>query len=834
MNRSFVRATIRCSIFMGATLTVALFTLPGFAQVTFETDSTNTTDNLLWASTINWDQAGAPGSNSTGGSATDNVILSHHEVAAGQQIYRIDSDAGEINNFDINGGTSTGNGGAGDAIQFQIRNGAALTVNGTTTLGQNELASILLNQGMASSLALLGDINIDPGATGQGLNSFINYTSESAALTIGGDINGQIQTAAGNVNTPNPGDVNGPVFGGIDLRLNSGTQTIFNTTGGTVSDTTLQTFNVDDFGVGNSGDNDEAVQTLGQGKIVNAEDLRVGENTNGNNTLDRVVSGDLTIDNTTVNVADDALIGRVANGAGGATIDRSGEGIVTLDNAATLNVGDNLLLGDGAATALPGQFATGTLNIDGASTVAVTDDIFLGATDFAEGTINVNNGTLTTEVGNINIGGNFSNSADDVNSEGTLNVLAAGNVTVGDGTFEQNIFIGRDGMGTVSSAGNVTVTNGDVRLGDSTIATGETNTLNVTDGTFFVSDQVIAGFTAGNTGTINVSGGLLQTGEEIYLAGDNTAGVDDGTMGTLNITGGRVLVNDGSFTTNQNLEVGRDGDGFLNVDGATSILDIHTGNLVVGQSNTVSNNSRGTVNFTDGATINIGDTFVDGANTDGLLNSFNINGGGGDIIQSGAGTNVNIEQNLQLGQSLVVAAVDPASSYTISDTSILNIGNDFAARNGDNSFTVVGDTTDINVGNNLNLNANTLLEFDFTGTSDYDFGFDVDGNVNYNGADLLLSSDTLGLDLTTFDGDILLLDVVGASNGMFANAAAGSIFGAYQLVYDYNSTGFAGGQALGDVGGGTSLALVQAVPEPGSLALLGLCVLGMAARRRRS
>lgn len=801
-----------CAIFL---------TSSAFSQ-TFETDSSNTVDNLLWASSINWDQGSAPGSNA-GGSATDDVVFSHHEAASGQQNYRIATDVGQINNLEINGGTSTGNGGAGDHVQLQIRTGANLVVDGTTTLGANERGSILMNQGVAS-LALNGDINLAAGASGDGLNSFINHTSNSTDLLIGGNINGQAGGSATNI-------------GGIDLRFNSTNQVIFNTTGGTTSDTNAQTFNVDDFGVGYSGDNnDTGVLTLGQGKIVNAEDLRVGENTS-NSTDARAVSGDFTIDNTTVSLTDDALIGRVANGTGAGSQDRSGTGILTLDNAASLNVGDDMRIGDGAATGAAGQDAVGTVNINGGSTIAVNDEVVLGATDFAEGTLNVNDGTLTTTVGQLHIGGDFSSTNADANSQGTVNVGAAGTVTIGDGSAEQHIFIGRDGLGTMTSAGNVTITDGDLRMGDSTVATGEANTLNITGGVFDVSEQVIVGMTAGNEGTINVSGGLFQSGEEIYLGGNGTNGVDDGSTGTLNITGGRVLVNDGAFTTNQNVEVGRDGTGFLTVDSGT--LDIHTGNLVFGQDNTNSNNSRGTGLFDNGATINIGDTHVDGANTDNVQNDLNINAGGADITHTGAGTTVNVENNMNMARTTATASVNSTSTYTISESAVLNIGNNFNARtngSGTNTFTVVGGDTDVNIGNDLNVNESSFnLVFDFDGSSDtiYDFDFDVGNNAFIGGSTISLV-DSVG-DLNTFTGDIMLVDVVGSTTGAFTNFAEGDqVFGgAYMFTYMYNGT--AGAGVDNGTGGGSSIALVryEPVPEPGTMALmLGAGLFALRRRRR--
>lgn len=702
---------------------------------------------------------------------------------------------------------------------------------GTTTLGENEQSSIILNQNGASTLALRGDINLAASATGGSLISSIENTSTTATLIIGGDINGY----------STPGVAAG---GGIDLRINSTGSVIFNTTGGAVTDTNAQTFNVDDFGVGNSGaNNDFATATLGTGKVVNADVLNVGVNfTLATSAGDRNVSGDLTIDDTTVTTLGNTIVGAVTNTiAAGGTDDRTGVGIVTLDNGGTLAVGSALMVGNGAgSTAAANQTAEGTVNVNGASTVTVVGDIDLGATDNTMGTLNINSGSVSTS-GNVNVGGDFSSSNADAGSVGELNIATGGTLTISDTGGEQHLFIGRDGMGTVTSAGTVNITNGDVRLGDSSVATGETNTLNVTGGTFNVSEQVVAGMTPGNTGIINVTGGTLVAGEEIYLGGNATNNVDAGSSGTLNIgPAGTVVVNDGAFTTNQNVEVGRDAAGFLDVDGGT--LNIHTGNLVFGQTNTVVNDARGTGTFQNGATINVGDTFVDGMDTDGQQNDLNFNAGGGDITHSGAGTTVRIERDLNMQSSNAVAATNNSSTYTISDTSTLEIGRDLNSRinvGGSNTFTIVGGETNVDIARDLDIDqASSTLVFDFDSTSDliYDFNLDVGEDAEVGNATLTFANSA---DLSTFTGDILLIDVEGvSSSGQFANAAEGTVFGAYQITYLYADTGGTQGAGIdqGLIGGGQSIALVRAavaVPEPSSLAFLATCCCVVMTRRRR-
>ncbi len=895
---------------------------PAFAQQTYETTSANTSDGLLWSSTVTWDVGSAPGSGNSGvgGLATDNVIFSHHESGGGTQTYRVGTNVGSINNLEINGGTATGNGGNGDAVRLELRDGGDLTVTGTTTLGANEQASIVLNSG-TTNLKLEGDIEIAAGATGQGLTSYIEHTlNNSSLLVIGGNINGQLGS------------------GGLDLRINGNNNgsanVIFNTTGGTTTDTNAQTLNLDVFGVGNSGNNfDAGIFTLGSGKTVNALDINVGYNFSSS-TTNRNVTGDLTVEDTTITASDDVFIGRNATSSGLNSQIRRGTGTISINAGATLSVGDDLILGGGTGqSSSTDQRAVGTLNINGGGTVSVNDNVDLGSDAFGTGTINVNNGTLTTFEGALNIGGNSSSVNADAGATGEVNVGGSGIVTIGNNGSEQHIFIGRNGLGTMNSAGTVKVTKGDVRLGDSAGANGEANALNVTGGTFEIGGELIAGYTAGNGGSIVVSGGTLSTeqnirlggnsstgvdtgsfgsltvsgtgtvnigdgsgtdrlwlamdgnadlivdgggtlnvdddvnigsstadtstgtinitnggtmnvltgqiraglttngtgiinvvdgnlnvGEEIFLGGDSNAGVDDGANGELHIgSSGVVTVNAGG-SANENVEVGRDGTGTLTVHGGT--LDIQRGNLVMGQTavSGAVQNSRGTLEISAG-TINVGTAQSTG------VNDLNFNEGGGDLTQTG-GT-VNIERNLNMASTGSAAS----SSYTISGGGTLNVGNNLNAGSsatGSNSFTVVGDSvtggvsdTDVNITNLNFFQASQTLEFDFAARGDItDFNFDVSNNASFGaGLGKVEFSNVSGL--ATFYGDIELINIAGSQSGFFSGLAEGTLISgtSYQISYSF--------------GDGNDVGLIQAVPEPSAIALMGIFAIGIASRRRR-
>ena len=482
------------------------------------------------------------------------------------------------------------------------------------------------------------------------------------------------------------------------------------------------------------------------------------------------------------------------------------------------------------------------------------------------GTLTVTNATAsafgtTGENGNITVGRAQANKPEGGISEGTLNVGAGGTLeatnVISLGVATTNV-VNLAGAGTLVSEGTLNVNDATALVTAGRLAGAVANT-----------DAVQGGINVGTArmgeGTINLSAGEIQSYGRVYLGGDATDGTDAGTSGTVNISGTGLFtvgvdpngggngINgttniDGNATTidpgNSNFEVGRDGTGFLNLSDNGELV-IARGNLVLGQSGAdtddetgtllatpLGNASRGTITLTNDSIIRVGLTQgTDPISGTELIHDLNFNGGGGDITLSN-NSFISVEGTVNTG----VNDLDQArNTLMFSDTSSLQVGNNLNGQSSD--VTINGDTTDIDLGNSLNLDSASLVTFDFANTSDYDFNFDIGNNVNYSNARLNLNAITSGLDLTSFDGDILLFDVFNGFSGEFENAPTGTVFGAYQLVYDYDSTGFNPGVSNQFTdGGGSSLALVRAVavPEPGSLALLGICVLGMAARRRRS
>ena len=273
-----------------------------------------------------------------------------------------------------------------------------------------------------------------------------------------------------------------------------------------------------------------------------------------------------------------------------------------------------------------GAGAPALLEIDGAgSSVTVNGLVDIGRNNDGDGTLNITNGgslTTTNTTGSVGIGVN----------DGTVGIATVdgtgSSMTVG-GTA--GLFVGNEGVGTldVTDGGLVTTTlltvadsdtNG-VNTGTSILTVNGTDgvtpsTLNVTGASY------IGGSTNEDRGTgiLNIQAGALYTSNGgVIGSGDGTGPDGDGTV---NITGTDSFWN---ATANgfSDIFVGDTGDGTLNVtaggrvdadavfigdnagsetaamtiDGASSVVNVR-GTFVVG------NSRRGTIDLTNGATLN--------------------------------------------------------------------------------------------------------------------------------------------------------------------------------------------------------------------------------------
>jgi T5SS/PEP-CTERM-associated repeat protein len=283
----------------------------------------------------------------------------------------------------------------------------------------------------------------------------------------------------------------------------------------------------------------------------------------------------------------------------------AGTGIVNVTNGGELDM-------NGSVTGLGASGGTGIMNFDAAkwnpgSAVAV--GYFGGGT----GIINIKNNSFVTMNGQIVLGFSAGTTGTVTVDGSQFSSIALIDTVVGQGgtgTFTvQNaatagllggLVIGADAgsLGTATVQGGSTFT---TDRGDITIGKSGTGTFNVLGGSSFVgtvgtgpSADAFVGYSAGATGTLNVSGAgsswALPNGI-LYVGGNGFAGGTAGT-GFVNVTGGATLAPSSTVVGSSG------GAGTVNVDAST----FNTGNLIVGYDGT------GTVNFTGGsvATVSLG------------------------------------------------------------------------------------------------------------------------------------------------------------------------------------------------------------------------------------
>ena len=553
---------------------------------------------------------------------------------------------------------------------------------------------------------------------------------------------------------------------------------------------------------------------LNQGN--NSPELFLGDVTTVGDSDDNALI--LNANNAALNISGDIARGAGSRGAdlrlvrGNLILNTTG-GATTDTNAQTLDL-DYLDLGNTNADAINGAFTFGA-----GKTVNAGRDIRVArntsSANFSNSsTLNIH-GTAVNSGRSVRIAETTANDVLAANTVGTINVGDAGGPGNGGSLTADSIIMGiQDQSGT----GNAIVGN----------ARGF---LNIEDGATVDSRILTVADTGGAEGTVNVNDGTLTVTENIFLGGGQNNGNDAESTGVMNV-GANGIVNAGlGAPITENFEVGRGGNGVLNVDGGT--VNIGRGNLILGQNSNGTNTlnvSRGTVVLENGATVNVGDTYSGaGSNVDGFTASLNIQRGGGDITHTGVGTSLRIENDLNMQNATsnpqtAGASSNPDSSYTI-DNGLLEVGRDFNARAntaGSNTLTLRGDAATVTVGRNFNgSQASFTAAFDFqNGSAISTIDVTGDGNVNNSTLDLLNTSG-----LAIYTGDILLFDIGGAQNGTFAGLPEGTdIAGtAYRITYQ-----LAGSAGMNDIG------LIQAIPEPSSLALLGFSGLLLYALRRRS
>jgi hypothetical protein len=776
---------------LAALATMAVLAL-GVQSVNAQSSWNGGTGN--WNVTGNWTPSGVPNSSSTdvtitGTSTTaslvtlDNLSASVHNLSLDQ--YSTLSILG-TQNLNIYG-SSIANAGqiqAGNNSDTLLTGGGAtfnLTGAGTVSLGA---ASTVLE-------GYFGNENlVNQGNTIQGQGTIQYLASLNNQATVNANVSGGTLTINSLNNVTNTGTLQ--ATGGGTLYINSST---VNNVGGTINAGSSST--VTFYGTTiNGGNLSSASGGVIQGLFtdtLNGVTITSGTTyfLNNNNTY---LTGDLT-NKGTVNVGNsssnsDLLVqGTAANNG---TINLSGGGTINLNNAGSAIEGvsgnetlvnhDNLIQGQGSIQFL-GSFnnqATVNSNVTGGTLTInsinnVTNTGTLEAT--GGGTLYINSSTVNNAGGTIYAG---------PSSLATIYgaTINGGNLSSASGAVIQALFN--------DTLNGVTITSGTTYFlnNNSTYLTGDlTNKGTVDVGNSSASSNLNIQGTAGNNGTINLSGGgtinlnnagsLLEgvNGNETLVNHDNLiqgqgsiqflgSFQNQGTVNS-NVSGGTLLIQDAPTTNNGTFQVGSGStlvvNGAFTTAGTVNIGELHSPSASLFQ-------MAGANNFiqTNGTT-----TLWAAASTLGVASGQAVNIEGG--LLQGFGT---IEGNLING-----GAVHPGD--------------------GPGMLTVNG---------NYTQNAGGVLDIDIGGSSPgTDFSvLSVNGLATLNTGGLLDVSLLNGFTPTSNETFVILTS--GGLSGMFTDNTIE--LGNVTFTVEYGPTGY-----LNDV---VLSAQVSSVPEPSSLVLLGI------------
>jgi len=743
-------ATASSTLTFGPTITGNIFKISGIAGGTtsLTSDVTTGTVNLytgVTTGTVNLATSGASTTNIGGGGSTINlgntsgntVLEVRGNATTGIATIRTNSGVATVNVFDTQA-TTANLFGAATNIEIGSTNGTtsinhSLTVDGNTTLGNASTDTVTIN---ADSVAIPNTLTFTTNDANTNTVSFpiklVHSTTGTPQLGIGTGIQLITETTDG-VNRI------GATIESITTDINSSTEDF-------------------DFVIRQMIAGNAAVQTL----KLNSTTLQVGAN-NIASTITTQGNSNLTLSTNNGTNSGTIVINNGVNG--NIVLTPNGTGDVYLD-ADTLRVGDsnsdtyitsngesNLTLKTGNSIVLA------ITSYVGAGTTTVTGN--LNAHGLVAGDIITISGATTTEQSKLN--GTWTVATASANS---FTFVISTALTAA--TYTTNI-----GTTTKVSAGYILINQG--TNGNIVVEPHGTGDFQVNADTFRLGDNNLTAYLITN-GTANL---VLNPGTDIVLGNDASSatpsarilrGTDgagtnvsaanlllQGGLSTGNATGGSITFTTGTtLTTGTVLQTGTDRMS-ISPSSTNTTLDLVTAMTTAN----LFNSTATTVNFVGAATtLNIGNSTaaqtisIGNASTD--TSTYNF---------ATAPAASSKTKTVNLGTGGVTAS-----------TTNVNIGSSVAGTTTINSGTIVGALTTQNLFNTTATTINfggaaTIVEIGAsTGTTNINHNLDVDGDVNIDGGDLIVSTTTFNLANT----NATTLNLGGAATAVNVGVSAAS------------------------------------------------------------
>lgn len=344
--------------------------------------------------------------------------------------------------------------------------------------------------------------------------------------------------------------------------------------------------------------------------------------------------------------------------------------------------------------------------------------------------------------------------------------------------------------------------------------------------TLTIDDYILAN--TGSTNLFNGSGNITVNGNDATERSIVVNAANGGFLGggTMSFLGGvqRISSPGDTIRVQKNFVTG----GTMTVDGdvdQTGVSWSNSGDLTyTGPSAEGWDLNNATITNTSTGTFNLSSQTIRGVvgtnsfTNDGVLNAVSgVSSISGLAFTSTAGSTINVADTATLTLGTVTATTNLTGGGTLG-VGTLTLDGASAIQGG------TGDTGTLDITGNLVAGGTTLLTLNLGAAGVTDLtgnGVAVSGDVNLAGADLNIDLSSFVATQADAGKSFAFLTSGGTFTGEFASFADGVEFtqGGFTFAVDY--------------AGGASLRLVSAVPEPSSLALLGLVAVGSVMRRRR-